>query len=743
MPEYGTKAAVGRRNISGEDYMNITDVKESIKALKNPDLDIGVLEKKMSEIAQFFHTNGAPDNNEIFSWFGDLVPQYAVSDTDSCTRLKDIFGEIFSRRGSRRERRLRLRELEALLDFYRRYSSASTALFEWLNENGEGGLDISSLNHELFSIEEGTESDLQAGFLSLLAELSPRFSVEWIEQMQALPVQGKLTLLELPPLEELTGILFELQNRARREGLLALEDVLEQLPPLLTAFFRLVVDGTPPDLLDSGMDRYFSSLERRLNEYQEIVADGAQMVAKGINRMVIEELCRKPSMLNLFSSPDEAASMEGGARNGSGLNSEQDSIINILISMADVTRREGLLALQWFPTEGLPDALINLPEIILECADDSDLLGYMLARIFSQLKDTLFHAKMITTSMIRIIYQGESPSASEDLFKIISGRTEGTAGFSGIADMVVDCVRNSEQPFQLLLHLQDYCTAAADYAGALRRLSHMAEDKELTALLTAQIEEHGASFPSLVRDRKAQLICINGEEEASLRRIEMQINTYKIEQDKRDAEKTPALENLHLIADAEKLEQFSLFLLESYARRQQEQERVFSELRNAERARIQTAAGEIFGRELPVFEFTGEDTEITYAEKLFPRSRVGMAALIRDRFSDEDVQNLLAKMTVFNDVLLLNDRDMQKLLRELAIEDLALALKGADEEVVEKFYRNISQRAAAVLQEEMVYMGPVAVTKVREAQDRILQILQKLEEQGEITLPCPEGEGWV
>lgn len=95
-------------------------------------------------------------------------------------------------------------------------------------------------------------------------------------------------------------------------------------------------------------------------------------------------------------------------------------------------------------------------------------------------------------------------------------------------------------------------------------------------------------------------------------------------------------------------------------------------------------------------------------------------------------------MFTFEDLVELDDRSIQRVLREVDMRELALALKGASEELKEKIFRNMSQRAAQILREEMDYMGPVRLRDVTAAQRRIVDIVRKLEEAGEITIPRGE-----
>ncbi|HPP38127.1 MAG TPA: FliG C-terminal domain-containing protein, partial [Thermosynergistes sp.] len=77
---------------------------------------------------------------------------------------------------------------------------------------------------------------------------------------------------------------------------------------------------------------------------------------------------------------------------------------------------------------------------------------------------------------------------------------------------------------------------------------------------------------------------------------------------------------------------------------------------------------------------------------------------------------------------------LQRALREVDMKDLALALKGASEELRQKFFKNMSHRAAEMLREDMEYMGPVRVRDVEEAQQKVVNVVRALEEAGEIII---------
>ncbi|MBK7104448.1 MAG: flagellar motor switch protein FliG [Ignavibacteriae bacterium] len=102
---------------------------------------------------------------------------------------------------------------------------------------------------------------------------------------------------------------------------------------------------------------------------------------------------------------------------------------------------------------------------------------------------------------------------------------------------------------------------------------------------------------------------------------------------------------------------------------------------------------------------------------------------------DEDVAFEIKRlMFLFDDIIHLQDRDIQRILKEVDRKDLALALKVAEERVQEKVFGNMSERAADLLKEELQFMGPVKLKEVEAAQGRIVDQIKKLEEQEEVTI---------
>ena len=103
--------------------------------------------------------------------------------------------------------------------------------------------------------------------------------------------------------------------------------------------------------------------------------------------------------------------------------------------------------------------------------------------------------------------------------------------------------------------------------------------------------------------------------------------------------------------------------------------------------------------------------------------------------ADPDMVEQIRKlMFVFEDIILVNDKGIQSMLREVENDELAIALKTASEAMQEKIFKNMSTRAAEMIKENMEFMGPVRLADVEQAQQRIVDIVRRLEETGEVII---------
>ncbi len=105
-----------------------------------------------------------------------------------------------------------------------------------------------------------------------------------------------------------------------------------------------------------------------------------------------------------------------------------------------------------------------------------------------------------------------------------------------------------------------------------------------------------------------------------------------------------------------------------------------------------------------------------------------------ERVDPELAEKVKQSMFIFEDVITLDDISIQRILREVESKDLALALKGCSDEVAGAIFRNQSKRAAASLKEDMEFLGPVRLMDVEKAQQKIVAVIRRLDDAGEIVI---------
>ncbi len=132
----------------------------------------------------------------------------------------------------------------------------------------------------------------------------------------------------------------------------------------------------------------------------------------------------------------------------------------------------------------------------------------------------------------------------------------------------------------------------------------------------------------------------------------------------------------------------------------------------------------------------------TVAEVLNLADRATEKAIMEGLEADDPdlVEEIRRLMFVFEDILLVNDKGIQAVLKEIDNSELGVALKGASDELKEKIFNNMSERAAAMVKEDMEYMGPVRMSDVESAQQRIVDVVRRLEESGDVMITGRGGD---
>ena len=155
---------------------------------------------------------------------------------------------------------------------------------------------------------------------------------------------------------------------------------------------------------------------------------------------------------------------------------------------------------------------------------------------------------------------------------------------------------------------------------------------------------------------------------------------------------------------------------------------------------IRQQIGSVIGTELSATG--GIEAVATILNSTTRQAENSIMEALRERDPELALQ-IKALMFVFDDLVNVSDRDMQRILIDVDQKDLALALKAASPELSEKLLKNVSERAAEMIKEEVDLLGPARVSDVEEAQRRIVEAAQQLEEQEEIVLSRTTDEVFV
>jgi flagellar motor switch protein FliG len=137
---------------------------------------------------------------------------------------------------------------------------------------------------------------------------------------------------------------------------------------------------------------------------------------------------------------------------------------------------------------------------------------------------------------------------------------------------------------------------------------------------------------------------------------------------------------------------------------------------------------------------------ITQLAEIMKRLDADVADTIMEQIesNDDDLADGISQMMfVFDDIVLVDDKGMQQLLRNVETQDLAVAMKAASPEAQDKIFNNMSQRASAMLTEEIDSMGPVRMADVTDAQQKIVRVIQEMEKKGELMIKGPGGEEFI
>ena len=649
----------------------------------------------------------------------DTVESYGEVITDEIVAAleTDIFW-IFRERAA--VQTYALQQLDTIVPFFERYRMAAINLAPMLDSPPKAALASGPEEHR----------DMRSFFDEIVAELYGWIPVEWLARHRT-PLLGDKDTLGLPPPREIARILMGLNSKALYEGLLALEDDLDALPPVVARFIERVTDGWAPKMVDMAIERHVSYHRRTLNEYEELLRSTLRLISEGENPHTIEVLANEPYQ-NHNIGFDSTYKMDLPQR------SDRIALGEVLQKLADTSRESGARGVLDFSSDHLPRMLQNLPELIAESMGQPDLAEYLIGRYFSVLANDIFYSEQVCRNLIDYLLQGLATPLVEQFSEIVCAAADTTPRIDLSGDDIATRVLQCTQPLQALLAVEEYALALSDYIGVLQHLRVQTDDPGIADWVTKEIETRTTedqcwdSVPAKLAIREEHYIehaRFLREEEEAKQRVTKRINRLKVEQS-----------DDHRMADSQEIEQLTRFLLETYVKRKKEEARVVAERRTAYTDLIRDASREILGQRLEqVFPEAGggSDLELTLAERIFPSGPSAMADMIRDLFPDEHERGLFfdAYLTLrIEDIAKCGDRSIEKILLEINLNELSLALTGADEDVVTKIMSRMTPLRQVRFRDALDENATAPAVAIHGARDAVLLKIRRLEKKGEIIL---------
>lgn len=353
-----------------------------------------------------------------------------------------------------------------------------------------------------------------------------------------------------------------------------------------------------------------------------------------------------------------------------------------------------------------------------------------------QLHDTLrFELKLfrnMTERFITMIMEG-----SAGPFPVPEWET-GETGFPGpeLRRLVKAISEKAEHPRPLFRALEDAIFASGWYRMELEsfRPGYGTTEDVVTTVRELSASRQAAE---IAVSRRAAWKSLVERDRAEASEIKALIAVKRPVIEEAHARRHPSLRNLHFLVDGERRREAAGQLLRVYAERKIAEEDAVAKIREESRRRIAEllALPREQGPALQQLLQQDAEPEMVLARSLFPGGATELEQLMEETARDDrEREILLCQAFVFEDFILLDDRSIQKVLREIDMETLALAMKGVDPEVQEKITRNMSRRAAELLREDMEYMGPVLRKVSLAKQDEVIRIVLALEEAGEIVI---------
>ncbi len=580
-----------------------------------------------------------------------------------------------------------------------------------------------------------------------------------------------MLVLGLPSPKKITGLLSELLDKARREGLLALEDDLDEAsyPKIVRDHIQLVVDGTDPVLVRESLTGKFARLENRLGEIENIVQKLAvRFIDENVNPCLAEKLYSLEG-LKLFGSVNQAGDseefdlpdeeemdpMEVGFSGDEFDETEEESreydelrsLLEFFGGVYDDKRREGIhLAIEEEHEGNLLYKKIMC--ILNELYPELDAVDAALNYLFRRAREELSIAKKVLDAGILGLQAGiDFPKQLSGWIDTLYADVKAPESLMKVSDF---CSRHLEKPENVYILFEDCIKSSSDlYALTGELIPHIGDDKTRGALEKAKgaaveigtlhkekgVFTGGVDFVLGLQEKRTRSFL--SEEKKAQDTLKEKLKKLKKYFEEEEAKRHPTFRNIHLLADSSQLEQLAVELMRMYLDRRKKTEEFNKKLEEEYNRELKKRCETILDI-LPETEIATENEsafEMELVHQVFPRSPYRLAEIVDSNFDKQQAETYFyPHLFVFEDIVLLDDRSIQKVLRDIDTNELAKAFKGADDEVQEKIYRNMSRRAETLLKEDIEFMGPVRKGDVLESREKIVNIILELEERGDITI---------
>ena len=566
-----------------------------------------------------------------------------------------------------------------------------------------------------------------------------------------------------------------LLEKARREGLLALEADLEGIDDeYLTQGLRLLIDGIAHDLLDrilsAGIAIELDENTRRLKSMQKDVVLGIHAKDKPIKFVLPvvlfytllshlddseQETLRRtfPDMFSItgypFRSPQPRDESEKGFIQQLG------RILHDVHMLSEKARRQGLMSLEE-SLQDMEDGFFKTGIHLLVCGTDSAAIDRILSAGIAIERDN--NARRLKTiqkeAVLGIVY------ASGTLWHIILSHIDNSElnalrkiipvpffFFSDKFPCGCDAEPENEEGKGFVLEAARIVRRAVRFNGKARKegLLNLEGDIDGNKVKLRDIFEYGIGLvvhgidTELVRKILFNLIACeqDGSQDRRLKEIQMEAVLC-------------IAEGLHPIVFSHiLLSRTDNSELEALLQSAGDISRAFHyegiEQAEAKGAQSRTAAGKNTFR---VFRDLKERLEESFGSRKAVKIVSRLESNLLEEDEGESAEEIERGIFMFDDIAAMpNDRDIQKVLKELYRDELAKALGGADADVQNKIFRNISRRAAAMLKDDIEYMGPIRLTDAEEARRKVVSIIRHLSSNGTIDIgrrrdPLDRYEGW-